>query len=220
MRIFYKLLPLFLSMLLLIGMVAGCGNFERKSIDTHSGFGYMIRSKRTSLNINDVTMDFYYAFLGGQGSVKSQKGLIHDGGIGNYELICYVLYFYEGQYHSQTTFYGPSEEGYNVFGDYRNVDNYFFVRELPGDEMNSGKYSGFLEFPSCEYSINHYESLTVPKEVFERKAGTFVFSVAGINYSKRDDGYCINRIGYIHLNYEYLDEHTILLLKPRDPLPY
>ena len=67
----------------------------------------------------------------------------------------------------------------------------------PDDDMG-GSYLVF----------NHYETLTIQKEVFEEGEGSFSLYIAGITYY---GGICVVGMGGITLSYEYINENTVRL---------
>jgi len=66
--------------------------------------------------------------------------------------------------------------------------------------------------------------MTVPRDVFERESGSFVFKVTGVFSLKSgekngEEGYIIVNSNCVHVDYEYIDEQTVLLSKPNSSIP-
>jgi len=212
-----KLLLLALVMVFIVGGSVGCngidhGNYHRNPL------AYKVHSKNSTFDVNDVTLDFSY---GRQGSID---GTINGGGSSVNRLVCFALYFCDGQYYWQTDQYGHAlgVNGYTMYEDYRDIDNWYYVKEISIDIFRSDAYLFEFNFAmGCIGStkFNHQESLTVPKEVFEREKGTLVFQIVGVNTSKEAVGYCVCKLGCLVIAYEYIDENTVRLSAPDGSVP-
>lgn len=61
----------------------------------------------------------------------------------------------------------------------------------------------------------HHESLTVPKEVLSPSEGYFCLVVRTVYYLQKDESYCLYDGGYVIARYDYLEEDTVRLSKPK-----
>lgn len=160
------------------------------------------KSNYSVFNVNNLVLDFYY---GGFGSTDAR---IYDGNPDNYELVCVALYFCNERFITDSEYYDYTSGAwvYRAYKDYTEIDDWYFVRELPPDEINSGEYV-------YTYQFNHRETIKVPSTVLERAPNNAcVFLVASISYSKKVQGYCLRRLGNLTVRYEYIDQQTIRIL--------
>ena len=171
-----------------------------------------VESRNSELNINDVTLDFYYGVPGSIPNAPSWYGYGKD----DAELVGYALYFCDGQY----CFSGYGHNGSNICSDYHSIDGYYFIKELSYEEFSSDEYSVRQSVISWFFKINHRETMTVPGEVFERENGTFVFQVTEINFSPSSNDYFVLNWGYLTVDYERTDRQTVVLSKPGNPIPH
>jgi hypothetical protein len=209
---------------LMVGGLAGCGASELGA-DTSTkrgGVRYSIKSKGTKFNIDNVTLDLYY------GHNYTNPTSTFQYNYEKHELVSFALYFCDGQYYQsnyefELPFFYTTPR---VYSDYTDVEGHYLVKELSLDEFSSGEY--YVKFnPIFGYKFNHRETITVPRGVFERESGSFVFKVAGV-FSLKDDGgedygdggYIVLNSNCIYVRYDYVDEQTILLSKPSGAIPY
>jgi len=168
-----------------------------------SGSLIRVESDNDIFNIDNVTLNFSYGHSGTAGGQYGRKG--------DYEFICFAFYFYEGKHECEMI--GVSEEkSKNIHKDYRNIQNFYYIKELSYDEFNSEKYLANIKtFSFFKNKLKHKENLKVPKEVFENKIGSVGFCFAEIHYSKSYGGYCRGVWNAIYINYEYIDAQTVRL---------
>ena len=151
-----------------------------------------VKSSKTTFDIDDVTLNFYFSV--GDGFKLSDK---------NYTFISIALYFCDSQFNA-------IPEYMEIIEDYRQLEEHYFIREIPADEYIAEDYDitiGRL----LDDKFKHCETHTVPKEVMTDEKGSFSFRVAIINYSQKDKGYCLTDNGYIEIDYEYIDERRVRL---------
>lgn len=205
-----------LAMAQMVGSALGCNQNEIGVAYGRDGqhlFAYSVKSKNTKFNVDSVAVDFYYGHHGGF------PGQFQDlSNPDNYEFICFALYLFEGQYWEPEFSSYPGE---NVYADYYDINNRYFIKEISYDEFTSDEYAAKYDvlFGS---TYNHHETNTVPSGVFVRESGSFVFCVSGVYFSIKDAGFCLTNIqytGFISVNYDYLGEQTILLSKPSGGIP-
>ena len=203
-----KLLMVVLVTILMMGGIAGCSSDQKLGMEMFANLSirYSVTSNGTSFDVDDVTLDFYY----GLGST-SYYGLNPFYRTDPASYFChFALTFYDGQYYSENS---PKVEN-----DYHDLEGYYFIRTLSHDVFTSDDYFCWYEWSfkslSKQIVFNHHEMLTVPREVFERGCGSFVFQLSEIWFSPKANCYGIVRENYISINYEYIDEQSISLSKP------
>ncbi|MDR3318951.1 MAG: hypothetical protein LBS99_05880 [Clostridiales bacterium] len=191
-----------LLFLLPVFLLTGCGNGNGLKVGFEYGFSpnpiaCAVKSEKTEFDIDDVTLDFYY------GSPESAWGI----GDGNYELVCFAVYFCNSKYLSTIEYLTT------VIDDYRIIYGYFFVKEISPEEYASGDYDVENKMFS-DKKFNHYETLTVPKEALELSKGYFGLTIMETYYSQKDDGYCVTHKGFGAVRYEKITDRTVRLSKP------
>ena len=177
--------------------------------DAHLSIKYKVKSNKTNFKVDNVTLDFYYGHLDEFRGYNTRS---------NPKFVGFALYFLDAEYLDKIKFYSYSDDKNKepVYKDYRNIDGLNLVKELSYDEFNSGDYLSTRKF--LGYNLHHQEALTVPKEVFEREEGAFVFMITVIYYVEKDSGYdsgySLSYYGAVSVDYEYINENTIRLSKP------
>ena len=86
--------------------------------------------------------------------------------------------------------------------DYKNIDNYYFIKEISEDEAASEEY-GYTHTYRDGVEYNHSETLTIPKEFLNKDKGTFLIKL--VNYIEpkdESDNYYSLQCGSIWLDYE------------------
>jgi len=175
----------------------------------HMAIKYKVKSNKNNFKVDNVTLDFYYGHLDAFRGYNTKS---------NPEFIGFALYFFDEEYLDKIKFYSYLDDKNKepVYEDYRNIDGLNLVKELSYDEFNSGDYLLTRKF--LGYNLYHQEALTVPKEVFERKEGSFVFMITLVYYVEKDSdydsGYSLTHDGAVYVDYEYINENTIRLSKP------
>ena len=175
----------------------------------HADIKYKVKSNKNNFKVDNVKLDFHYGHLDRLGGYSAGS---------NPEFIGFALYFFDEEYLDKIKFYSYSDDKNKepVHEDYRNIDGLSLVKELSYDEFNSGDYLLTRKF--LGYNLHHQEALTVPKEVFEREEGSFVFMITLVYYVEKDSGYdsgySLIQHGAVYVDYEYINENTIRLSKP------
>jgi len=176
--------------------------------DVSMSVRYSVKSSGVNFGKDKVVLEFGYGCSGNSGF----QNPFYDT---DKEALCVymALCFYDGQYFS---------EGYYqtifVKNDYRDIAGYYFIKTISLDEFNSDQYHVTLRTRGGNI-FNHREMLFVPEDVFERAIGSFVFQVVEIWFSEADNCYAITSVNALMVNYEHLDEQTILLSKPSCSTP-
>jgi len=184
------------------------------------------KSAYSMFDLNSVALDFYYGI--GRADVRWAD-------YSDYEDVCVALYFYDGRYYD-------TSESCKLVGNYKEIDGYFFIKELSFSEITSGGYvytisPNVYHYPAksvgndlieVEYStahatgfveFNHSETIVVPAKVFEREKGAFVFQISIVQFSKSTNNYRLVDRRPIVIGYEYVDDQTIQLSKSETTLP-
>lgn len=184
--------------------------------DAHTAIKYSVKSNKTRFKTDNISLDFYY------GHTDSLGGFTNDE---NFEFIGFALYFYDGDYYDKIKYYSylDNKNKEPVYEDYRNINGLHLVKELSYDEFNSGDYIATRKL-LFGYDLHHQEALTVPKEVFKREEGSFIFMITAVYYVKKDcgydSGYSLINYGEVTVDYEYINENTIRLSKPTSRTPH
>ena len=184
----------------------GCSKNNRLKI----GFSYdsspdmlMIATKSNVVDFDtdDITLDFYF---GWGGKPPAAFGLSDE----NYELTAFGIYFCNFEHHKDITYLET------IIPDYRYIDDYYFVKEIAADDFASEDYHVKVKWLRGK-KFNHYETLTVPKEVLIDSEGYFCLKIMEWHHSQKDNGYCVNEQGYIVIQYDFIDNDTVRLSKSR-----
>lgn len=93
--------------------------------------------------------------------------------------------------------------------DYKNIDNYYFIKEISQEEMFSEEYAYSNKFMSG-MTYEHSEFITIPEEFFKDDGGTVV--IRFVSYiepmEERDNYYSMHVIG-IKLDYEMIKDGKV-----------
>ena len=105
----------------------------------------------------DVTLDAYFALHQG-----GKPGLWYEGDPAEFVFGVYTTAA------SDTPFvHGEAVR------DIRELDGCYFVREIPGEEAFSDEY--FFDSKTVQFPFRHHESVTFPREMFEREKNDTVY---------------------------------------------
>jgi len=207
-----------LATILMVGVSVGCfddGNigYEIKPTigDATNSPRYRIKSGGTKFDVDNIALDFHYGGCGADGDIN----IFHDTDSNAY-FVCFALYFLDGQYFSSDFRLGP----WRVVGknDYQDIESHHLIKTISYDKFNSEEYY-VLARNLGNHTFNHQETITVPREVFERESGSFIFQVAEVWFLPNTDCYGIAVRNFIHVNYDYIDEQTIRLSRPANSTP-
>jgi len=158
-------------------------------------------------NIDEVFLDFYYGNHGIRG--YPFQHIDEDA-----QPVCFALYFYDGQYAFNEGILPHRVDRFEY--DYHDVESYYFLKTIAYDAFLSDDYRfnrSTVSFGNRK-EFNHHEVLTVPKEVFERESGSFVFQIAEVWFSQTLNQYCLCVDNFIYVDYDLIDEQTIRLSRP------
>lgn len=195
-------------------VIIGIDVFVPKNIgvelDNNLDILYSVKSTKTKFEVDKVNLDFQYGHSDKLGGNISENE--------DFEFIGFALYFCDAKYYNKNAFtvYNITEE--YIFEDYRNLEGFYLVKELSNDEFNSDDYWAKRTLFSAD-EFHHRETMTVPKEVFERKKGSVVFMVKMVYYMKEYNGYVLDYRGAVHFNYDFINENTVRISKPSSTLP-
>ena len=203
-----KLIIILLAGMILSWSLIGCFKDTDLGIETKPDvFGimslvrYSVHSNKTKFNIDNVTLDFYF---GGHANGNLNPFYFTDI---DAQFVCFALHFFDSQHYKGAL--------YNlgiICDDYRSIHDYYLIKTLTYDEFNSDEYG--CKLLNGKLVFNHHELLTVPKEVFEMKSGSFYFQITEIWFSQVANQYGTVINNSIFINYDYIDEQTIRLSKP------
>jgi len=219
-----KLLLLALTAILVVGGTMGCSlvwvvdrgigeETNPYSGDATNSPRYRIKSGGTKFDVDNVTLDFYY---GGSGVDGSYNPFFSTDSSSYF--VCFALYFLDGQRCLEIDWFGTIEAILDSNIAYYDIDGHHLIKTLTRDEFNSEEYY-VLTRNRGNHTFNHQETMTVPREVFERESGSFVFQVAEVWFLPSTDCYGIAVRNFIHVNYDYIDEQTVRLSKPVNSTP-
>lgn len=203
-----------IAIILAVALIAlvNCCLAKRLSIlsyHSHQSVIFLTESNKIEFDADEVTIDFSY----GVTSPLSLPYYLQEGD----NFIGYGFYFCDGQHSSWQGMTGH-------YSDYTSIDNYNFVKEISYDEFRTDEYFARIPvivlWPFSQLQFNHCEAITVPKEIFARENGTFVFQAVAVSYPKGGGGYYVENLGFITIGYEYLDEQTVLLSDISGSYPY
>lgn len=170
-----KIVCLSIAIILVIATFVSCGT--EKGIDIGSGgiligelpyVFFSIRSNETEFDLDNVTLEISF----GNGTSSDVGRFIGEGSPDEDEIKCIAVYFCNGAYLDKVTGFGDAR-----FDDYKAIDGLYFVREISVDDYNEN-YDVDTGFLHRRYE--HSETLTVPRDVFEKRTGYACIVVAEI----------------------------------------
>ena len=214
-----KLMMVALSTFLIAGGLMGCNVDKNIGKETHpnigdasSGVRYKVESDEVQFNIDGVSLDYYFGGNGANGEMNPFYPTDKKA-----QFICFALNFYDGQYYN-AKHYESNMFTFYALSDYHDIEGYYFIKTLLYDEFNSDEYY-VVTRNNGKHTFNHHETITVPREVFERESGSFVFQITEIWFSE-----ALNQCGTvvensIFVDYDFIDEQTIRLSKPSSSTP-
>ena len=202
-----KSITIMLVLVMLASMLTGCtADIDGEYKGYSNGFNYndhrlkssvmcAARSEKTEFDVDDVTLDFYFGWWERQPSDPSYPGIK--------SLLGYALYFCNEQIETKTNINTE---------DYKNIPGHYFIKEIPTDEFNSDKYSISMK-KSIGRVFKQSESFTVPKELFDQKRGTILFSFHTVILLLENSQFYNYREEYIRIEYEFIDDNTVRISK-------
>ena len=94
--------------------------------------------------------------------------------------------------------------------DYKKFKDYYFIKEIPGEEAFSGAYAYTLDegFIAADVEYKHNESITVMKELFSKTKGRVIIQISCLVPLENGE-YRVSEGSAIKLNYEFISEDTV-----------
>ena len=199
-----------LLLLVAVLLMAGC----RHEAAYEKGFGYTFtphpimfgaRMESDLFDRDAVTLDIYYG--------------VHDMGYDEkYDHDPRTRYRKEGY---ETIFFGlytcAGEHQLDVVNDmqipdYRNIPNYYFVREIGEEEAFSGEY-GFTMGYWRGITYNHKETITIPAELLTGTRGSIAVRLVAFHEPLEEGGpYYTSTAGGIELDYQLQEDGRIQII--------
>ncbi|MDR2090340.1 MAG: hypothetical protein LBP62_01600 [Clostridiales bacterium] len=128
------------------------------------------KSENTEFDLDDITLDFYYGLWRGRNSGPSDS---------DKKKYFIAVYFIKGGY------IGSLRAG--NFDDYKNIEGFYFVKDIPLDEFNSSSYA--IKYVTPKH-FAHSEQITVPREIIEDSIRDyFYFTVQIVIFDKQENKY-------------------------------
>ncbi|MCL2677773.1 MAG: hypothetical protein FWE85_01820, partial [Clostridiales bacterium] len=134
-----------------------------------------------------------------------------------YERVSIAAYFYR---------YGYNDSSFGEFADYRNIENFYFIKEFDPEEFLTEQYaatyttSGILGLKRST-AFNHHETFTIPKEIlidrrneplYYNGADYFHFNLADIWFSEEKGSYLVLLGGSyagVCFGYQYINDSQV-----------
>ncbi|MCH5164209.1 MAG: hypothetical protein J1F36_04255 [Clostridiales bacterium] len=199
--------------LTVIAIISGCGNGRGLNYDICRRGDALreimvgVKSNKTDFKIDEITLDFYYGSEHGISGYRSDSDLM-ELGVGVY--LCNAKDF------------DPIYEANSSFGieNYKDIDGLYFVRFIDMGEYNSTEYNVKLPFPLFGTpKYNHKETLTIPASIIDREkeyrlSTYFCLIILRIVYNKAQSKCSYDHLGYLGIEYEFLDDETVRLSEP------
>ena len=195
-----KILSLIILMLSCSLALSGC--FKSKGLKI--GFNYEInlrmvmgavKSEHTSFAVDDVTLDFYF----GGSAIEYPPDSEH-------RAVGVALYFCNEKAYRNLDF------GLQ-YASYKDIEGMYFVKLISPSDFNSGDYDVDVTLIKGKV-FQHNEVLTVPKEVFISDDDHFGLAFIQFCNNKSEDGNYVSRKNCFVVQYEFLNDETIELMKP------
>ena len=180
---------------------------ERKSHEISEGFNTAsqkgpikmgMKSKTDTFKVDDVTFDIYYGMY--EEGDETPKSSYKSGD----EYPFFAMYMYEmDDYQKDATIDTKCT-------DYKKFKDYYFIKEIPGEEAFSGAYAYTLDegFIAADIEYKHNESITVMKELFSKNKGTIIIKISTFVLLENGE-YRNSRSGGIVLDYEFISDDTV-----------
>jgi hypothetical protein len=209
---------LMLTVVVLATSLTGCWLFKpaqpKEGIEKGFSYGTALggyiaaaaKSEKNEFNIDDVTLDFYYGHYNGLATPTDKS---------RYEEICVAVYF------------SLSENTYSSFDDYRDIEDFYFVKEIPIEEFIANytvtSKAGLL---GGRRTFSRSEQFTLPLSFINdclentRKTATPVFNfyVGAVIYDRQENQYRFVQqkqgtydSALISFKLKSLDENTVYL---------
>lgn len=182
----------------------------------------VISSKRM-FNIDQVTMDFYYGYQldytyghcereyvyieEGSNLIFEEGTMTAEKTYHTYNFQCIALYFRKMLSNHESF---PD----SLFENYQEIENFFFIKELTYDDFFQEEEYGVSAkklLYHTKLTYVHYETFTVPSELFSEERGRFAFCVLPVYLYASTDTLDISPGGLIYIYYKRTDDNTVEL---------
>ena len=159
-----------------------------------------VRGKKSTFDVNSVTFDFYYGYF------YNREGDGPPGSKAGSELICYAIYFSNNN--------ADLKKGSLTHSlvDYRNIEGFWFVKELSPEEFGTGDYA--VKVSLLKKTFKHHETLKPPEDVFAIPEGNSEECTLDVWITSVQ----LNKYGYfwaedysVSISYKYTDNSTVRL---------
>ena len=141
-----KLLLLSLATILMVGGTMGCAptNTDISMVGRGFAIGFenkdnfqvkcAVQSEYSVFSVDGVSLDFYYGKRG-NADTYGKNGIYGTD-------ICFALYFVNAKYklNSYNSFVDNAGVLHNTYQNHQNIDNLYFMRDIPTNEFNSDDY--------------------------------------------------------------------------------
>ena len=185
-------------------------HLERKSHEISEGFNTAsqkgpikmgMKSKTDIFKVDDVTFDIYYGMYE-EGDETPHSSYVQE----LTERPFFAMYIQE--YNNRT--YEENDGAGDICNDYKKINGYYFIREIPSEEAFSGEYAYILDdgFLASDVEYKHYETITIMKELFSKDKGIIIIKIFAI-LPLENGKYEISRGGHINIDYEFISEETV-----------
>ncbi|NCA66465.1 MAG: hypothetical protein EOM87_00210 [Clostridia bacterium] len=169
-------------------------------------------SNKSLFDISQVTMDFYFGYLTAYSygfSEEEYESEYTENKFTTHYFQCIALYFQRIVPDQEAFFSGTL-----IYDNYQNIENTFIVKEFTYDDFYNEDY-GVTETKKLykrELTYSHYESFTIPSEIFVGEKGYFAFVVRAVYQDQSSEKYFLSRAGLLKMYYKFIDENVVELL--------
>ncbi len=158
-----------------------------------------VRSNTNTFSINDVKLDFYCGIYNIDDGPEKEKSNYYAM---NRENPFFVIYISE-----QTVAY--RFKTHTSVEDYKNIEDYYLVREISEKEAFSNEYGYKMTF-LFGIQYNHKEEILIPSRFFTKQKGYFYINVVTfLQPTSTEQNYLVTEINNIELYYEKIDSQII-----------
>ena len=199
-----------LVLLIVTLLISACG----KDVKLEKGFGYTFtpdiimlgaRSDTDTFSKDNVAFDLYYGVhdIGYDEKYNTHPETHYrkDG----YEKIFFGLYICDAE-HSLDVVNDMEVDNYKM------IDDHYFVKEISEEEAFSEEY-GFTMSYWKGISYNHSEEITVPREIFSAKTGSFAIKLIAFHLPTNEgDNYHTSTASHIEFDYKVIDVNTVKII--------
>ena len=203
-----RLKSMLLLLLTLCLLLTGCGSLvEEKGFMigfvTNRGGAIELGAKSVTDTFNkvDVSFDLYYGFYNKDRINNNNEKLFSYQQLD--EKIIFVIYISDVDY-NESTYVNTG----TIIEDYKNIDGYYLVKEISGEEVLSGEYGYIITSQKVKYDYN--EKIIIPSELFKFNKGIIRIKIQSFRIpEKENENYLASYTAEIMLKYEVIDNDTI-----------